>query len=131
MPGDGDFSIIPVHFWNRIIIGLHYHLITSIYRHDVIKAEPVTVKPNLIKMWNDVPLYELDIAKKLMSLFYWRVKIFFAAIFFFLFFLLFLRWFLGVDEKSELMGRSDTVQCILPLFSSVNIVSLRLVPLNG
>ena len=50
MPGDGDFSIIPVHFLNRIIIGLHYHLITSIYRHDVIKAEPVTVKPNLIKM---------------------------------------------------------------------------------
>ena len=77
------------------------------------------------------PLYELDIVKKLMSLFYWRVKISFAAIFFFLFFLLFLRWFLGVDEKAELKGRSDTVQCILPLFSSVNIVSLRLVPLNG
>ena len=50
------------------------------------------------------------------------VKFFFAASFFFLLFLLFVRWFLGLDDKAELMHRSDTVQCIIPLFYTVSIV---------
>ena len=37
------------------------------------------------------------------------MKFFFAASFFFLLFLLFVRWFLGLDDKAELMHRSDTV----------------------
>ena len=50
------------------------------------------------------------------------MKFFFAASFFFLLFLLFVRWFLGLDDKAELMHRSDTVQCIIPLFYTVSIV---------